>query len=226
MPKGMPDKGYAMTPARKHILDILIENGPIEDDNGRAVAKLMGYTGHSTTNSLSGVLEAMEKSKMIRRHVVGRRTYSIEAVPENLAPEDAPAPKKVRAKLRAVPAEEPTVAATSLEGVDLDLLAGVLLKKALLATQAQEVGADVKTLREQLTRAEGQTVYYRDAYEVVRSEVAELKALVKTLEHNNSVLAASMDKVRKDGGTQIKKLISAQELRELDQLMKALPSAR
>lgn len=221
MPKGMPDKGYAMTPARKRIIDLLVSKGPIEDEDGRAVAKLMEYTGHASTNALSGVLEAMEKGGMIKRHVVGRRTYSIEAAVENLAPEDAPAPTKVRAKL--LPEPEPEI---PTDGVDYDLLAGVLLKKALLATRAQEESAGTQQLRRALLTAETKASEAQAEAKALRSRIAELEAIVKTLEHNNKVLASSMDKVRTSSSTQIKKLISAQELKELDQLMRALPSAK
>lgn len=210
----------ALTPHRQRVLEILSE-GPIEDPDGRAVALLQPLTGHHTTNALSGVLEAMERQGLIRRHVAGRRTYRIE-----LASDDASAePRETPSTIERLPDPAPE-APPPPDGVDYDLLAGVLLKKALMATQAQENSADVQQLRRALLSAETKASASEEKVKELRDEVAELKAAVKTLEHNNKVLTGQMDKVRKAPGTPVKDLISAKELRELDALMKALPSAR
>lgn len=217
----MTKNSYLLTPNRIRILEILSsEGGEIRDEAGQATSYLMTQSGHRTTNALSGMLMAMEKDGLIARDTAGRRTYSIRLTPlgtkaaaEHGAAEEPAAP---------APAAPPL----ELNGVDLDLLAGVLLKKALVATQAQEASAGLKDAQAQIKAAEARVSELQSQLRASQTEADELRAMVKTLEHNNQVLTGQMDKVRKNPGTPIKDLISRTELRDLEKLMRSLPSVR
>lgn len=226
-------ENFVVTPHRAKILSVLLQ-GDIADPSGQATPMLREHTGHRHTNSLSGVLGQMEQAGLIKRDVNGRRTYRIaltakgRKLAEQLADEGAA--DRIENRFTATPAPADDVAAVMNGAVDLDLLAGVLLKKALVATQAEDGSA---TLKERLRRAEERA--QRAAARVeeletelaeVRGRLAELDAINKTLAHNNTVLAGQMDKVKKNPGTPIKELISRKELGELEKLMKALPTVR
>jgi DNA-binding MarR family transcriptional regulator len=217
----MGDNGFDMTPHRAKILSVLLR-GDIVDQDGQCTTLLMAETGHRTSNALSGVLLSMEKAGLVERDKAGRRTYRIALTRQGR--------KLAQSLAGGAPAEAapeaPALAAAFDGAVDLDLLAGVLLKKALLATQAQEDSAAAKAAAAQLRDAHRRIVELEDELRAVSNEAAELRAVVKTLEHNNGVLTAQMDKVRQSPGTPVKDLISRTELRELDKLMKSLPAAR
>lgn len=203
---------FELTPRRAAVLTALLNQpgGEIQDPDGQATALLMTETGHRTTNALSGVLQQLEVSGYIERDVSGgRRTYRIALTKKG---RDA---AKELASGRTVVEPAPDVAA----GVDLDLLAGVLLKKALLATQAQEGAAQAKDAERRAAELEAEL-------RAARNELAEQRALIKTLEHNNQVLANQMDKVRNNPGRPIKELISRKEQQELEKLMRSLPTSR
>jgi DNA-binding MarR family transcriptional regulator len=220
---------FPITPHRAKILQVLLDQGEIQDPDGQSTTLLMAETGHRTSNALSGVLLAMEKAGLIERDKAGRRTYRIaltrqgRKLAESLSGVSggSPAPEpEAPTKLTA----DPDVAATVVNGaVDLDLLAGVLLKKALIATQAQEDSAGAKETQRRAERAEAKVAALEAELSAARSELAEQRAIVKTLEHNNQVLTNQMDKVRKNPATPIKELISRKELSELDKLMRSLP---
>lgn len=200
---------------QKRIVEVLRQyGGALEDPNGQAVALLMAETGHRTTNALSGVLAQMERENLITREVKGRRTYSIRLA-------DSVETPPVRIAAPAEPSDAP-----DMTGVDYDMLAGVLFKKVLVAMNATE---DLGRLRQAERRAADLQAELDDAkadLKLVRDELAEAKAVIKTLEHNNKVLAGQMDKVRKNEGTPVSQLISKAEQRELEKLMRSLPSIR
>lgn len=219
---------YLLTPGRIKVLQILAkEGGEIRDETGQATSYLMAQTGHRTTNALSGMLLKMEEDGLIARDTGGRRTFSIRLTDlgAQVAAEQGGSTAAVRSAQShqgVVPAQSD--AKLSLEGVDLDLLVGVLLiKKALVATQAQEASAGLKV---RVDAAESQVAELEAQLRASQDEVSDLRALVKTLEHNNQVLAGQMDKVKKNPGTPIKDLISRTELRDLEKLMRALPVSR
>lgn len=213
------DKTFQITPHRGKILTTLLA-GAIEDPSGHATPMLQEHTGHRTTNALAAVLLQLENAGLIQRDMNGRRTYRIaltqegQRVARGLSNGSAP---------DAPPALDPAATAIVDGAVDLDLLAGILLKKALIATQAQEDSAGSKEAVARAARAEARLATLEDELRELRDEAALLRAQVKTLEHNNTVLTNQMDKVRKNPGTPIKELISRTELRNLDQLMRALP---
>lgn len=89
MPKGRPDKGYALTPQREVVLRILVAAGGwIDDERGLVVSEMRKQTGHESTQALSMVIKQLETAGLIRRDVTGRRTYRIELVEDAIAPED------------------------------------------------------------------------------------------------------------------------------------------
>lgn len=217
------DKNFVMTPHRARILAVLL-GGDIVDPSGHATPELMKHTGHRTSNALAGVLLQLENAGLVARDMNGRRTYRISLtakgrkVAERLAQSETP--DTYRNEDTYIRGE------VSVEGVDLDLLAGVLLKKALLATQAQEDSAGAKTAAARAQRAEAKAAALDAELREARTALAEVQAQVKTLEHNNKVLAGQMDKVRKSPGTPVSELISKAEQRELEKLMRQLPTAR
>jgi DNA-binding MarR family transcriptional regulator len=223
----MSETTFPITPHRAKILQVLLDQGEINDPDGQSTTLLMAETGHRTSNALSGVLLSMENAGLIERDKAGRRTYRIaltrqgRKVAESLAKGGTPAPVM---RLTADPDVSATVAADG--SVDLDLLAGVLLKKALLATQAQEESAGSKEAAARAKRAEAKVAELEEELRAARNELAEQRAVIKTLEHNNQVLAGQMDKVRKNPTTPISELISKRERQELDKLMRALPTSR
>lgn len=89
MPKGRPDKGYALTPQRVKVLRILVAAGGwIDHPDGLVVSEMRKLTGHESTQALSMVMKQLESSGLIRRDVAGRRTYRVELVEDAVAAED------------------------------------------------------------------------------------------------------------------------------------------
>ncbi len=88
MPKGQPNKGYALTPQRKELLRILASEGPIDDPNGLLVGRLGVRLGYRFTQTLSMVIKGLESAGLVKRDVAGRRTYRLEIVPGAFTPED------------------------------------------------------------------------------------------------------------------------------------------
>jgi hypothetical protein len=71
MPKGQPDKGYALTPQREEVLHILATEGPIDDVNGLLVGRLAERLGYGVTQTLSMVIKRLESVGLIKRDVTG-----------------------------------------------------------------------------------------------------------------------------------------------------------
>jgi DNA-binding MarR family transcriptional regulator len=127
------DKSFQITPHRAKILTRLLA-GAIEDPSGFATPILQEHTGHRTSNALAAVLLQLEGAGLVTRDMNGRRTYRIaltkegERVARGLTDQPAPA----------------TAAQAVVEGaVDLDLLAGVMLK---LGEELSELREQVKSL--------------------------------------------------------------------------------
>lgn len=129
------DKSFQITPHRAKILTVLLA-GAIEDPSGYATPMLQEHTGHRTSNALAAVLLQLEGAGLISRDMNGRRTYRIaltrdgERVARSLATDGAPA-------------VSPALASAPGGAVELDLLAGVMLK---LGEDLAELRAQVKTL--------------------------------------------------------------------------------
>lgn len=167
---------FELTPRRAVVLTALL-NEPgheIQDSDGQATALLMVETGHRTTNALSGVLAQLEMAGLIERDVGGRRTYRIALTKKGVR-----AAQSLAAPYQGDTEEpEPTPAVATADAivssaVDLDLLAGVLLKKALLATQAQEDSAGAKDALRRAERAEAKAEALVAELKQVRDETGE-----------------------------------------------------
>jgi hypothetical protein len=87
MPKGQPNKGYALTPQRERALRVLAK-GPLDADDGRLVGDLARRLGYDNTQRLSMVIKQLETSGLIKRDVAGRRTYHLELDWDAIDPED------------------------------------------------------------------------------------------------------------------------------------------
>lgn len=201
------------------ILDVLAD-GPIEDPSGLATTKLMAATGHESTNALAKLLRRMEMEGLIERDISGRRTTRI-ALTKAAA---AKARRSRPAPVAEVPAPSPN--GDSADGVDYDLLAAALLAKALKATQAQEAAAGAKDATARAQRAEARLAIAEADAQAARAKVAELEATLRLMEKNLQTLQAQLNKPQRSTGVPIKERLDRQTLKELDQLMRALPGAR
>ena len=209
------------------ILDVL-EHGPIEDPSGLATEKLRQITGHESTNALVKILRRMEAEGLIERDVNGRRTTRIAAAPQ---PRRRRVAKTVAAPVAATvtPAEPYRQGTESTNGdgnIDYDLLAAALLAKALKAQQAQELAAGAKDAVARAERAEAARRIAEADAQAARAKVAELEAMVRTMESNMKMLQAQLDKPAVRAGDTIRERLSARERKDLDQLMRALPTVR
>lgn len=203
------------TQHRKQIMDILAR-GPVEDPGGLAVQTLQAETGHDTTNALSKVLRQMEAHGLIRREVKGRRTFRIwrPDVAETLAPA-ATAPTAPYIEDEERPGE-----------VDYEILAGVLLKTALRAMQADDHRAELTTLRRTLLTTEGRAHAAEGERDELRQRLAEAEEQARIATQNQQLLLAQLDKAKHRRGVPVAELISEAERRELAKLAREVPSRR
>lgn len=189
-----------------------LEAGPIEDPSGLATQKLQAVTGHESTNALAKILRRMEMEGLIERDISGRRTMRIALT------------AKGRRQVRVAGAQE--IPQPAQDGIDYDLLAAALLAKALKATQAQELAAGAKDAVARAERAEAaRRIAEADAL-AARARVAELEATVRQIEKNMAAVQAQMDKPQRRSGVPVKDRIAPEMQRELEALMRALPSRR
>jgi DNA-binding MarR family transcriptional regulator len=241
MPKGRPEKGYALTPQREKVLRILATaGGSLDDEAGLVVSKLREQTGHETTQALSMVIKQLEGSGLVKRDVTGRRTYHIELVPDALAPED-------RARLGlngtdhgTVSTPAPTVsfeedeapAPTDSDGTDYRRLADELLKAATTAL-AHKAGdpklkariADLED-RLELERARRE---HAEAQLIERgNELLAAKEALRIAEHNLATVQnqKAREKAERGSDTVAAKLTDRErrELADLKRIMEARPS--
>jgi DNA-binding MarR family transcriptional regulator len=198
------------------IIDALAD-GPIIDSSGLATQKLLAVTGHESVNALAKILRRMEEAGVIERDISGRRTTRIALTAASLA--DLPAaPAPVAAALNGdTPGDG---------GIDYDLLAAALLAKALKATQAQEASAAGKDAEARARKAEARVAIAEADAQAARAKTAELEATVRAMEHNLKALQTALDKPQRREGTPVRDRLDAATKRELDQLMRALPSRR
>jgi chromosome segregation ATPase len=71
---------------RQQVAEYLSKHGPLEDDKGRATAKLMealGYEG--SIANFAQLISNMDRSGQLTREVKGKRTYRIAAATDELA---------------------------------------------------------------------------------------------------------------------------------------------
>lgn len=189
-----------------------LADGPIEDPSGLATQKLQAVTGHDSTNALAKILRRMQEEGLIERDISGRRTSRIALT--------AKGRRQVRVAGTVAPAQP------QQDGIDYDLLAAALLAKALKATQAQEASANVKDAVARAERAEAaRRIAEADAL-AARAKVAELEATVRQIEKNMAAVQAQLDRPQPRQGPTIRERMDPKMQRELDELMRALPSRR
>lgn len=221
MPKGTPSKGYQLTKERQAILDILTEHGPIEDADGRATAVLASYTGHSNQNSLSAVLKPMEQVGLIEREVQGRRTFRIAAVSSK------PSKSTVKTVRDTFETAEPAASAAPVShgstesGVDYELLAAIMLRKAVAALDAPSYQHEINELRSDLANAQM-------TLESLRAERDAMAEQLRITQHNLEVTKREAERTVRNtrAGTPIREQLDDQERKALDQLMRSLPTSR
>jgi DNA-binding MarR family transcriptional regulator len=194
------------------VIEALAE-GDIVDHGGLATQKLLAITGHESTNALAKILRRMEMAGVIERDVNGRRTSRIALTPE--------ARKDLDGQVPVAKASEP-----SDGDIDYDLLAAALLAKALKATQAQEMAAGAKDAEERARRAEARAAIAEADAQAARTKAADLEAQMRIMEGNLKALQTALDKPQRREGTPVRDRLDATTKRELDQLMRALPSRR
>jgi DNA-binding MarR family transcriptional regulator len=194
------------------VIEALAE-GDIVDPGGLATQKLLAITGHESTNALAKILRRMEMAGVIERDVNGRRTSRIALTPE--------ARKGLDGQVPVAKAPEP-----SDGDIDYDLLAAALLAKALKATQAQEMAAGAKDAEERARRAEARAAIAEADAQAARTKAADLEAQMRIMEGNLKALQTALDKPQRREGTPVRDRLDATTKRELDQLMRALPSRR
>jgi DNA-binding MarR family transcriptional regulator len=190
------------------VIEALAE-GDIVDHGGLATQKLLAITGHESTNALAKILRRMEMAGVIERDVNGRRTSRIALTPE--------ARKDLDGQVPAEPSDG---------DIDYDLLAAALLAKALKATQAQEMAAGAKDAEERARRAEARAAIAEADAQAARTKAADLEAQLRIMEGNLKALQTALDKPQRREGTPVRDRLDATTKRELDQLMRALPSRR
>lgn len=214
MPKGTPVKGYQNTKERQRILNLLRHNGPVCDEDGRATEALRQLTGHKTTNALSAVLKPMEEVGLIRREINGRRCFLIEASPvrESTAPlshEPAPAESAVSA----MPA--------TTGSIDYELLAGIMLKKAVSALDAPSYQHEIRELQADLAHVAAEL-------ESLRAERTTLEEQLRIAKNNAEVLQKELSRSQRSArsGVAVREHLDEDERKALDQLMRSLPTTR
>jgi hypothetical protein len=246
MPKGRPEKGYALTPQREKVLRILAQaGGALDDEAGLVVSRLKEKTGHETTQSLSMVIKQLETSGLIKRDVTGRRTYHLELVPEAIAPED-----RARLGLNGVKSgqdfnlrqdnsslsPETTISleddapdeTQSSDGTDYRRLADELLKAALSA--ASKKGAADPQLKLRIADLEERIELERTRREHAESqliergeEVLKLKEQLRIAEHNLQVVEKrkAQEKAQR-GSDSVASKLTDRERRELEDLKRIM----
>lgn len=241
MPKGQPEKGYAMTPQREKVLRILAAaGGSLDDDAGLVVSKLRERTGHDNTQALSMVIKQLEQSGLIKRDVTGRRTYHIEIVPGALAPEDRQllginGQNGSVGSDETVASHEPTVLleddgpdeTPNPEGTDYRRLADELLKSALAAI-AHKSG-DPK-LKMKLLDAESRVAEYQERVKDLESrlldrgeEMLRLQESLRVAEHNLKVVQAAKERQKAQRGSDsVSAKLTDRERRELEDLKRIM----
>lgn len=239
MPKGKPDKGYALTPQREKVLRILAQaGGSLDDEAGLVVARLREQTGHESTQALSMVIKQLESSGLVKRDVAGRRTYHLELVESALAPEDAARlglATNGRRSIATVEAREPIeeleddVPPAPADGTDYRRLADELLKRCseVLARKTGDA-----TLKLRIAELEAALAEERDRARDLTDqltqrgmEVLDLKEKLRIAERNLETVTKARDRQKAERGSDpIEKRLTDRERRELDDLKRVMES--
>jgi hypothetical protein len=231
------------------LLAVLAE-GPVKDPNGFAARVLLPKTGYGSPASLSAVLYRLEAQGLVHRKTRNKRTFSIELTPAGRAHLGAPAaqPQKPTRTVAAMPPgpasawtdqtlaapppssfdapppKLPTATGADLangsSAIDYDLLAGVLLKKALQALQAPDNRLETERLKalvakEQSRRqaAESAAGAAKAQADTAESRIAELEEELADLKGRNFGLDTELRITRQNVETLTKRLGIAERRR-------------
>lgn len=225
MPKGRPEKGYALTPQREKVLRILAQaGGSLDDEAGLVVARLREQTGHESTQALSMVIKQLESSGLVKRDVAGRRTYHLELVESALAPEDAARlGLSTNGRSTAVEAPEPEIEVEPpADATDYRRLADELLKAALAAVSRRAGDPKVKL---ELIEAKERVAELEALLLERGEEVLKLKENLRIAEHNLETVMKARERQKAERGSDpIEKRLTDRERRELDDLKRVMES--
>jgi DNA-binding MarR family transcriptional regulator len=183
------------------LLAVLAE-GPVLDPTGYAPRLLLPKTGYGSAASLSAVLYRLEAAGLVHRETHNKRTFAIELTAAGRArldptPEQHPKPEQTTvvsvmpagpastwanqsaAKADRSEAEQPTAPSQETPGetgaIDYDVLAGVLLKKALQALQATDNSAEIDRLKALVAKEQDRRRTAETRQAQLEEELADLK---------------------------------------------------
>lgn len=231
MPKGRPDKGYALTPQREAVLRILAAaGGSLDDEAGLVVSRLKERTGHESTQALSMVIKQLEQSGLVKRDVAGRRTYHLELVEDAIAPEDRARLGLTNGQAAPAPVEDTvTIEETGApaDSTDYRKLADELLKRASEVLSGRindpKLRLRIADLESKLADEKERTADLTEQLKERGLEVLELKEQLRIAQHNLEVERNRHEKQKAERGSDpVGKRLTERERRELDALKRAL----
>jgi DNA-binding MarR family transcriptional regulator len=234
--------------AQRRMVDGLfavLAEGPVQDPSGHAARVLLARTGYGSAASLSAVLYRLEAAGLVRRQTRNKRTYAIELTPAGRARLGAtPPPNKTTATvtgmpngpastwtdstdvapsaapIETTPDQEPETTAADSGGIDYDVLAGVLLKKALQALQNSDAGFETDRLKallgkEQSRRraAEAAAHNAETRADAAETRLAQLKEELAELKGRNFGLDTELRITRQNVETLTKRIELAERRR-------------
>lgn len=144
--------GPKMTRERLLMIEVLREQGPLVDANGRATERLvaaLGERGHdATTRGTTGLIHRAEREGIVEREVRGKRTFRIALTPDYLEADGDAFDAMTKAEVTEARKEPEPVPA----GIDYGRLADAVLAKAVEAITRPAPAAQDLAERERLIR--------------------------------------------------------------------------
>lgn len=196
-----------------------MHGGEYHDPQGLITGRMKADLNKS--RALSQLLADMERDKMIKREIHGRRTLSIKLLDDWGLADDLSAQPVFRP-----PTQQPTNgngAAPSIDDVDLDALAQSLLVQVIQRAHAPASnGAEVEKLREQNAQLKAERDEAREATKVAQAETVDARRAEETM-RQNLIESKKIVEKKPRGGTPIRDLLSDRDRAELDKLMRAAP---
>lgn len=202
-----------------------MHGGEYHDPQGLITGRMKADLGKG--RALSQLLADMERDKMIKREIHGRRTLSIKLLDDWGLADD----------LSAQPVFRPPVAkpqadgngngeALSLENVDLEALAETLLIKVVRNAQTQpSKGAELERLREKVATLTHDLSECRDSLILARESEAEHRRDADKMRKSLANFEKEAHRRQKDGIPLIEKL-DDKSLKALDRMMREIPTGR
>jgi hypothetical protein len=188
---------------RQQIAEYLTRQGPLEDTNGRATAKLMEAVGYEgSLANFAQLISNMDRSGQLTRDVRGKRTYRIAAAANDLNSTSDERPK-----------------GPETAEMDYDKVASALLIQVVQNLTKGQRGADndgswarrrIERLERHLNELERDLSQARAESNTIAAERDELRL---RLEHSEGNLALLTERAAtgKPRGEQLSKLLDADE---------------